>query len=372
MLEGQVAALSSGCLSAEKSLGLLMALKRSELYRADQHSYLLYPNRRLPQFIEKNNIPNKEIARSRLLKKLLENGNRLLVEQDVAGRCHFNAAITNAQDLRWIFEKLALSGYARLVNGEKELVLEIFERLFDHQSFTGRSGTFFGYEGLGCIYWHMVSKLLLAAQETFFRALDSGAPPPLLRKLAGCYHDIRSGIGDHKSPGEYGAFPMDPYSHTPAHAGARQPGLTGQVKEDILCRMGELGVFVKKGEIYFCPALLRREEFLSEPANFHYYDLTGSARRLRLQPGSLAYTYCQVPVIYRLGRQNGLCIFFNGKPTILCKELRLDAVTSQFIFNRTGRVSRIVVTLSGRKDFCHEEYSGLNPSSGFTMGKTAR
>jgi hypothetical protein len=372
MLEGQVAALSSGCLSAEKSLGLLMALKRSELYRADQHSYLLYPNRRLPQFIEKNNIPNKEIARSRLLKKLLENGNRLLVEQDVAGRCHFNAAITNAQDLRWIFEKLALSGYARLVNGEKELVLEIFERLFDHQSFTGRSGTFFGYEGLGCIYWHMVSKLLLAAQETFFRALDSGAPPPLLRKLAGCYHDIRSGIGDHKSPGEYGAFPMDPYSHTPAHAGARQPGLTGQVKEDILCRMGELGVFVKKGEIYFCPALLRREEFLSEPANFHYYDLTGSARRLRLQPGSLAYTYCQVPVIYRLGRQNGLCIFFNGKPTILCKELRLDAVTSQFIFNRTGRVSRIVVTLSERKDFCHEEYSGLNPSSGFIMGKTAR
>src|ERR1017187_2629155 len=138
MLEGQVAVLSSGCLSAEESLGLLMALKRSELYRADQHSYLLYPNRRLPQFIEKNNIPNKEIARSRLLKKLLENGSRLLVEQDVAGRCHFNAAITNAQDLRWIFEKLALSGYARLVNGEKELVLEIFERLFDHQSFTGR------------------------------------------------------------------------------------------------------------------------------------------------------------------------------------------------------------------------------------------
>src|ERR1035437_4363502 len=361
MLEGQVAVLSSGCLSAEESLGLLMALRRSELYRADQHSYLLYPNRRLPRFIEKNNIPNKEIARSRLLKKLLANGNRLLVEQDVAGRCHFNAAITNAQDLRWIFEKLALSGYARLVNGEKELVLEIFERLFDHQSFTGRSGTFFGYEGLGCIYWHMVSKLLLAAQETFFRALDSGAPPPRLRKLAGFSPNTRSAIGDYKSPGKYGAFPMNPYSPAPPPAGARQPGLTGQVKEDILCRMGELGVFVKKGEIYFCPALLRREEFLSEPANFHYYDLTGSARCLRLQPGSLAYTYCQVPVIYRLGRQNGLRIFFNGKPTILCKELRLDVVTSQFIFNRTGRVSRIVVTLSERKDFCHEEeHSELN------------
>ena len=35
----------------------------------------------------------------------------------------------------------------------------------DHTRFTGRSGTFYGYEGLGCIYWHMVSKLLLATQE---------------------------------------------------------------------------------------------------------------------------------------------------------------------------------------------------------------
>jgi hypothetical protein len=360
MLEGQVAVLSSGRLTARESLDLLVALKRSAMYRPDQRSYLLYPNRRLPRFVEKNNIPRKELDRSRLLQKLIADGNRLLVERDAVGRYHFNGSITNGRDVAQILEKLAGAGYARLVRSEARLVLNLFERLFDHQSFTGRSGTFFGYEGLGCIYWHMVSKLLLAAQETFFRAVDSGASRPILQKLAGCYYDIRSGIGDYKSPGEYGAFPMDPYSHTPAHTGARQPGLTGQVKEDILCRRGELGLFVEAGRICFRPALLRRKEFLSEPANFHYYDLMGSARGLRLQPGSLAYTYCQVPVIYRLGRQNGLRIFFNGKPTILCKELRLDAVTSQFIFNRTGRVSRIVVTLSERKDFCHEKHSGLN------------
>jgi hypothetical protein len=359
MLEGQVAVLSSGCLSAEEALGLLMALKRSELFRPDQYSYLLYPNRRLPRFIEKNNIPGKEIARSRLLKKLLADGNRLLVEQDVNGRYHFNAAITSARDLHRIFEKLSLAGYARLVDDEKTIVMEIFERLFDHQSFTGRSGTFFGYEGLGCIYWHMVSKLLLAVQETFFHALDSGVPQPVLRKLAGSYYDIRSGIGDCKSPGEYGAFPMDPYSHTPAQAGARQPGLTGQVKEDILCRMGELGVFVKKGQIHFRLALLKREEFISRPDKFHYYDLNGSSRCLRLQPGSLAFTHCQVPVVYRLGRNNCLRISFNRKPTILCKELCLDAETSQSIFNRAGLVSRIVVTLNEKNDFFREEYSGL-------------
>ena len=45
----------------------------------------------------------------------------------------------------------------------------------------------------------------------------------------------------------YGAFPTDPYSHTPAGKGAQQPGMTGQVKEDVISRFGELGVEVKNG-----------------------------------------------------------------------------------------------------------------------------
>ena len=47
MLEGQVAVLSSGALSAEKALSVLRALHQSELYRSDQHSYLLQPDRKL-------------------------------------------------------------------------------------------------------------------------------------------------------------------------------------------------------------------------------------------------------------------------------------------------------------------------------------
>ena len=55
----------------------------------------------------------------------------------------------------------------------------------------------------------------------------------------------------HKSPELYGAFPTDPYSHTPAGKGAQQPGMTGQVKEDILSEVLEIGVFVKEGLIQF-------------------------------------------------------------------------------------------------------------------------
>ena len=62
--------------------------------------------------------------------------------------------------------------YQSLVKKDKELLLAVFEEVFNHKAFTGRSGTFFGYEGLGSIYWHMVSKLLLAVQETCLRAIE--------------------------------------------------------------------------------------------------------------------------------------------------------------------------------------------------------
>ena len=346
MLEGQVAVLSSGHLLPEESLTLLAALKRSTMYRADQHSYLLYPDRQLPRFIEKNTLPVKELRRSGLLRKLLADGNRQLVERDVAGRVHFNATITNARDVRCILDQLATTCYARMVKHEAPLVLEIFERLFDHESFTGRSGTFFGYEGLGCIYWHMVSKLLLAVQETYFRALDSGAPSKVLKALADSYYDVRAGIGDYKRPDVYGAFPMDPYSHTPGQGGARQPGLTGQVKEDFLCRFGELGVVVANGQIGFRPHLLRREEFVSARTEFAYYDVVGIKRRLSLKHGELAFTYCQLPIVYRLASRNFVTLVRTNGVKEQSEEARLDAATSRAIFERVGEIDRLEVSLS--------------------------
>ncbi|HKW27719.1 MAG TPA: hypothetical protein VJT54_00140 [Verrucomicrobiae bacterium] len=343
MLEGQVAVLSSGHLAAGESLAILTALRHSPMYRADQHSYLLYPNRQLPTFVEKNNVPTKEINRSTLLRKLLADGNRQLIERDPTGRVHFNGTVTNARDIRCILNQLAVGGYTRLVKRDAAMVLDLFERLFDHESFTGRSGTFFGYEGLGSIYWHMVSKLRLAVQETYFRALQAGASPRLLKQLAEHYYDICAGIGDYKTPEVYGAFPMDPYSHTPAQGGARQPGLTGQVKEDILCRFGELGVSIREGCIRFEPQLLRREEFLSSPARFSYFDVAGSARKLRLKTGALAFTYCQVPVIYQLAPKPCLTIEFADGGKQRQEALWLDRKNSRALFERADIIKSIAV-----------------------------
>ena len=80
------------------------------------------------------------------------------------------------------------------------LSLDLFETTFNHRAFTGRSGTFFAYEGLGSIYWHMVSKLLLAAQECYQQAVDEGVDTAVIEALAAAYYDIRAGIGFNKSP----------------------------------------------------------------------------------------------------------------------------------------------------------------------------
>ena len=344
-LEGQVAVLSAGVLSAEESLAVLKALRAGALYREDQHSYLLYPDHRLPRFVEKNNIPPEKAAQSTLLQELAAVGDRHLIVEDGQGGFHFNGAFRNAESVRAALDWLSDHGYAEAVAQDRAFVLDLFEALFDHRSYTGRSGAFFGYEGLGCIYWHMVSKLLLAIKEAYFRVADEGASDAVLDELAACYYDVRAGIGYGKTLEAYGAFPIDPYSHTPGNAGAQQPGMTGQVKEDILARWGELGVVVSQGRIRFRPLLLRRAEFLSRPASFTYFDVAGQAQMLSLEADTLAFTYCQVPVVYRLSEHPKIEITYHDGGVEVRGGLDLDAATSAAIFERRGEITALTVDL---------------------------
>jgi len=346
MLEGQVAALSSGMLTSGEAVALLRALRGSRLYRPDQHSYVLYPDRDLPGFLQKNRIPEDAVAGSELVAALEARGDRRLVVRDVEGTLHFAGDLENARTVRAVLRQIAEDdALAPLVAAEGERLAALFGTVFDHASFTGRSGAFFAYEGLGSIYWHMVSKLQLAIYETWRRATCSGDPPETIEALAEAYYDVRAGLGFHKTPEVYGAFPTDPYSHTPAHAGAQQPGMTGQVKEDVLTRIGEMGVSVEEGRLAFAPHLLRREEFLREPTEVQVRGIAG-AHRLRLEPDSLAFTVCQVPVVYQLNdgparirvtRSDGAVATSAGT--------QLDADTSREVFTRTGAVTRIDVDL---------------------------
>ena len=218
--------------------------------------------------------------------------------------------------------------------------------MFDHKSFTGRSGTFFGYEGLGSIYWHMVSKLLVATQENCLLAIKSNEREEVIGRLFEHYYEINEGIGAHKSPELYGAFPTDPYSHTPAGKGAQQPGMTGQVKEDILARFGEIGVSVKKGELQFNPRLLRKEEFLTDSKDFKYIDVDGVKKTLVLDSGTFCFTYCQIPVVYQISKKTGVKLFYNDDSNKEFDFLKIDFKTSKKIFERTSEVEKIIVYIN--------------------------
>jgi hypothetical protein len=337
MLEGQVAVLNSGHLDAEAALALLEALRASRLYRPDQNSYLLYPNRTLPPFLEKNLIPDAAVQASAWIRRELDDGRTDYVERDMDGHVHFNGAFRNGSLLQAALDQDSAVDPKAAAN-----LCDLYEQVFRHHRFTGRSGSMYKYEGLGCIYWHMVSKLLLATAETVSGAVDAGADAASVDRLGACFREIRDGLGMHKSPAEYGAFPNDPYSHTPEFTGVQQPGLTGQVKEDLITRFQQLGVQVFRGEVRFKPILLQRDEFLQEPASWNYSS-GGPELTEALPAGSLAFTLCGVPVIYRLADSALLQVVYEeGAPTVLEGNC-LGSELSRSLFMREHRIRKLVV-----------------------------
>jgi hypothetical protein len=351
MLEGQVAAIASGRLAAREVRQVLGALRDGPLYRADQNSYLLYPAKRLPRYLARNKIPPARVRDGRLVQALAQAPDVDLIVRDARGDYRFDPKLGNAEDLAARLE--ALRAHPQLgplvaLDAERARVLEAYEATFRHAQFTGRSGTMYAYEGLGCIYWHMVSKLLLAVGERALDVLDDPAVPVALRQdLLAAYEDVRAGLSFNKTPAEYGAFPMDAYSHTPPWGGAQQPGMTGQVKEGVLVRFAELGVRIEGGCVRFDPRLLAASEFCQVPTSLRHVRSDGTLATLPLAPGELGFSYCQVPIVYRLADRPWLTVFRGDGPEAEAEALgpvrTLPPTLSAELFERRGNIARIVV-----------------------------
>jgi hypothetical protein len=347
MLEGQVAALSSGALSSQRAVEVMDTLYASDMYRADQKTFMLYPDRKQQGFISKNCVPEHAVISHPLLAKMLAQDDNRLIKLDVIKNYRFSSELTNANAIKQIWPRIAQEYPDLATDSALDTLLDIYESVFNHSAFTGRSGGMFGFEGLGCIYWHMVSKLLLAVQEVAIRSVHEQGKSATSQALIAHYYNVRLGIGFNKTPQEYGAFPADPYSHTPKHAGAQQPGMTGQVKEELLTRMGELGCFVINGKVSFDPFLLRAQEFTTQATTFRYLDINEAWKTIDLDKDSLAFTWCQVPVIYSISNNDDaqMTIYLKDgeKHTAMANEL--DQEFSQMLFARSGGIVRIDVAI---------------------------
>jgi hypothetical protein len=335
--------MSSGLLDVDEVVRLLNAMYDSELYREDVESFLLYPAHRRPPFLERNRVPADLVEANPLLTALLDAGSEDLLVRDINGVYHFNGDFHNASDLEAALDRLTGDGIEPLAAEHRTATLELFEQVFHHHGFTGRSSTMYALEGIGSIYWHMVAKLLVAVQEIIL-----GAPESVPEDLIGLYYRVREGLGFNKSAAGYGAFPTDPYSHTPAHAGAQQPGMTGQVKEELLTRWAELGLTVVEGSIRFTPLLLNDRDFGPESGELAYLDVNHVPRRQEVGPNTAAFTVCQVPVVVHTGEfEPRIAITHEDGTEREVPGWSLDEATSREIFGRTGRIVQLNVYAPG-------------------------
>ena len=235
---------------------MLDALRASNIYREDQQSYLLYPDRQLPRFLDKNHISAQHMENSQLLQALLAAGDTARAKDDDGG-IYFMAIPQCCIAKR-------RTDYARATGARRVRGSGPSRARTSVTTFGNRCSASFLHRAFGYVLWLRGPRLHLLAHGLQVAAGDhrefclgqSRVQPALCsRRVIDCaiYCEIRDGMGLSKTPEQYGAFPCDPYSHTPKHAGIQQPGMTGQVKEDILSRLTELGMRVRGGILSSTP-----------------------------------------------------------------------------------------------------------------------
>ena len=129
--------------------------------------------------------------------------------------------------------------------------------------------------------------------------------------------------------------------------------MTGQVKEEVLTRFGELGIRVSDGEVSIDPALLRAREFGEDPRKLCYLDVFNEWKDINVPASGLAFSWCQVPIIYVLDE--------SAKPSIEVElddgarssfeDFRLPANLCAELFERTGRIRKITATFGSDRLF---------------------
>jgi hypothetical protein len=88
---------------------------------------------------------------------------------------------------------------------------------------------------------------------------------------------------------------------------------------------------------------LKASEFLQEPQNFNYVDVAQEKQSIALEKDSLAFTICQVPVVYKKASKASTVVeFFEGSAKTFDANT-LDAETTTQIFQRTNKIKQLCV-----------------------------
>jgi hypothetical protein len=110
---------------------------------------------------------------------------------------------------------------------------------------------------------------------------------------------------------------------------------------------------VSGGVARFQPSLLRAQEFRKEPGVFRHLDVDGAWQELELPADAMAFTWCQVPVVYRLHREaeSVLSVTYDDGNTSRLHRKSLSREDSADLFGRSGRIRCIELRLASHELF---------------------
>ena len=303
MLEGQSAAIGAGLVDAGGIQALIAEMDK--VLGSERHgAHYLYPKRMTVPFFQKNSFTAPIDA------------DGTIVCRDENGTLHFGASMTTQKALMSALKTSAYSGE------QKQFLLEQYESLFGHQRFTGRSQVMYKYEGIGCIYWHQNAKLALAILEL---AIANRQDKSKAQTVLNAYRNVTGNFLYRKDSTACQAIPIEPYSHSSFDGKSQQPGMTGQVKESVLMRRGELGILVESGCLLFDPWFVKPGEFDEK--------------------GCLSFTVCGVPVRYMPGELTDGCmeICYSGGKMERVPGYVLPESISRAVFYREDEITGIDV-----------------------------
>jgi hypothetical protein len=100
------------------------------------------------------------------------------------------------------------------------------------------------------------------------------------------------------------------------------------------------------GKLTFDMLLFNPKELLQALSEFSYSDVHRQSQTIQLEPGSLAYTICQTPVIIQAAEKEQIIIHYADGTSQTVNGNSLDAVNSQHIFQRDGVIHHLTVQVN--------------------------
>ena len=320
---------------------------RSDLYRPDQRSFLLYPARELP------GLPGAQRRARRAARRRFPccatcwpPATARCSRATPTASCVSTATCARRADLAAVLDDARPARRAGRTpwRGTARAVLALFE---DGLRATGPTpaarASCTATRGSAASTGTWSPSCCWRRRRIVLRAEREGVPPPVhARPRARCTSGSAPGSATRRRVAEYGAFPTDPYSHTPRrrrreaarHDRAGEGGDPHPLRRTRRPRRGRHACASR-------PSLLRADEFLDAAGGLRATSTsTGRARTLPLPAGSLAFTLCQVPVVYR--RTDGAARH-RGRPR---RRLRRSSMAGRHA--RRRRSSADLLARSGR------------------------